>query len=79
MAQDTVLIGYYGLFFIPVAFLAFIIGFVSIPTAILSLLLIGIYVEAPHGPMISLYVLAWFFIIGYRIHLIITRRRESAP
>jgi len=59
----------------PAAFIAVIIGFFSIPTAILSLFLIGIFLEAPHGPMVNAYVLAWFIIVGYRIHRLLMSKR----
>ncbi len=50
---------------LPAALIAIITGFVSIPTAILSLCLIGIFFEAPH--MVNAYVLSWFIIVGYRL------------
>jgi len=60
------------------ALIAIISGFFSVPTTILSLLLIGILFEAPHGPMVNAYVLAWFFIVGYRIHRAYVERRNES-
>ena len=53
---------------LPAALIAIITGFVSIPTAILSLCLIGFFFETPNGlPMLNAYVVLWFIIVGYRI------------
>ncbi len=60
---------------IPAALIAIITGFVSIPTAILSLCLIGIFFEALDGPMVNAYVLSWFIIVGYQIVRILISKR----
>ena len=72
----------YVLFLFPVAFsasfIAMIIGLVSLPTAILSLFLLGIFLKGPDGPIVNVYVLACFIIVGYRIFRIVIDRYMQA-
>ncbi len=60
---------------LPAALIAFITGFVSIPTAILSLCLIGIFLAELHGSMVIAYILSWFIIVGYEIVRILISKR----
>ena len=60
---------------LPAALIAIITGFVSIPTAILSLCLIGIFLAELHGSMVIAYVLSWFIIVGYQIVRILISKR----
>ncbi len=69
-------------FFFPVAIgltiLAIIWGFTSIPTAILSLLLIGVVVEDFKNPMLTAYVIWCLVIVGYRIYRFIIDQHAKA-
>jgi len=69
--SSFILISYFGFAVVP---LAIIYGLKSIPTAILSLLLIGVVVTAPHSPLTHSYIGIWFIIVGYRIYRVLMRR-----
>ncbi len=64
--------------YMALALTAFLTGFSSIPTAILSLLLIGALLETPGGIWIEIYVLACFVIVGHRIHLALEKKRKNS-
>jgi hypothetical protein len=68
--------------FIPMAFLAFFIGLATVPTALLSLLLLGVLIEPPGDIIHPAYVLTCFLFIGVRVGrsvycLLNTRRRPG--
>ena len=54
--------------------LAVIWGFASVPTTILSLLLVGVVVEDFSGPLLLAYVLAYLLIVGYRVYRLVEDR-----
>ena len=57
-------------------FLAVIWGLFSVPTAVLSLLLVGVVLEDFSGPMLHAYVLAWFIIVGYHVFRVLAKLIE---
>ena len=59
--------------FIPMAFLAFSIGLATVPTALLSLLLLGVLFEPPGNIVHPAYVLTCFLFIGVRIGISVFR------
>ncbi len=69
--SSIILIIYSGFAVVP---LAIFFGLKSIPTAILSLLLIGVIVTAPHSPLTLGYIVIWFIIVGYSIYRVWMRR-----
>ena len=70
----------YYVFLFPAAvgltLLAVIWGFTSMPTAILSLILIGVVVTDFKNPMLAAYVILCLVIVGYRIFCTLTRSSE---
>jgi hypothetical protein len=60
---------------IGIAIVALVWGLFSIPTAVLSLLLVGTLIGGSPDTLLRIYILASFFIIGYQIHRAILRRR----
>ena len=72
----------YYVFFFPAAIgltlLTIIWGFISIPTAILSLLLIGVVVEDFENPMLTAYVIWCLIMVGYRISRLVMDRHANA-
>jgi hypothetical protein len=67
----------YYVFYFPAAivltFLTVIWGLFSVPTAVLSLLLVGVVLENFSGPMLHAYVLAWFIIVGYHVFRVLAK------
>ena len=70
----------YYVFYFPAAivltFLTVIWGLFSVPTAVLSLLLVGVVLEDFSGPMLHAYILAWFIIVGYRVFRVLAKLLE---
>lgn len=61
---------------IALTFLTVIWGLFSVPTAILSLLLVGVVLEDFSGPVLHAYVLAWFIIVGYHVFRVLAKLIE---
>ena len=57
--------------------LAVILGFASVPTAILSLFLIAVVLEEFSGLSLYAYILTYMIIVGYRLSRILINRHTQ--
>lgn len=64
---DPQAVGLLLVFFPIITVIAGFFGLFSIPTAILTILLVAIYFPRHADPFIYAYIVAWIVIVGYRI------------